>query len=433
MDIQKFLVCLTGICNLEFSFITQKEIKYHGSLEFRNLINNTIEKKQSSLIVVKELGEAELYIPLLINQKFYGCIFVRGRTEKLQDKEFSNNIKQLCNLIGEQIILNKSKPISDTLSYAYTFDDIISQDSLIAELKESAKLVARTDSTILITGESGTGKEILTHAIHSASLRSKRPLVTINCSAIPEQLLESELFGYVKGAFTGASPHGKKGKFEVADGGTIFLDEIAEMPLSMQAKLLRVLQEKKIQKVGSEKDKMVDVRVIAATNRNLAQMVESKQFRMDLYYRLNVIPFNIPPLRERKNDILLLAKHFIAKYNNKFQCNVLGLTKEAEQILDHYSWPGNVRELQNTIEFALNFCREGLITKNFLPKKICCETNLRREIAVMSDLNIAEWEKKLILAALKKYGLTTEGKKQAAEALGINYTTLYRKIKNYNL
>ncbi|MGI6552605.1 MAG: sigma-54 interaction domain-containing protein [Bacillota bacterium] len=288
--------------------------------------------------------------------------------------------------------------------------------------------MANSDSTVLITGESGTGKEILARAIHANSNRSQEHFVTINCGAIPETLLESELFGYEEGAFTGAKKGGKLGKFEIANGGTIFLDEIGDMPLHLQVKLLRVLQEKVIERVGGSFSVPIDVRVIAATHRDLEEQAQQNQFRWDLYYRLNVIPLHIPPLRERQEDIMMLAKYFLEIYNHKINKKIKYFAKETENLLLNYEWPGNVRELSNAVEYAVNMETSAILSARNLPPRLRMRASTSQYIE--KDNGLKKMERDLIADALAKYGISTEGKKRVAESLGISLATLYRKLKN---
>lgn len=324
-----------------------------------------------------------------------------------------------------KISLNANRPPQ------YRFEDIIGNSREIMEVKKTAQKIANSDSTILVQGESGTGKEILARAIHANSNRSKENFITINCGAIPETLLESELFGYVDGAFTGAKKGGKMGKFEIASGGTIFLDEIGDMPLHLQVKLLRVLQEKEIEKVGGAFSVPIDVRVIAATNRNLEELANQNQFRWDLFYRLNVIPIIIPPLRERKNDIIPLSKHFLELYNNKIEKNIIKISQEAEKLLLSYNWPGNVRELANAIEYAINMESSTILMSENLPPKLKVRANTLFLSKQQNGIKSMEYE--LICNALSRYGSTTEGKKKVAGHLGISLATLYRKLKIYDI
>ena len=312
-----------------------------------------------------------------------------------------------------------------------SFDDIIGDSSQIRSTKDNAKRIANSQSTILIQGESGTGKELLARAIHENSVRKNKPFIPINCAAIPDTLLESELFGYEYGAFTGAKRSGKTGKFQLAEGGTVFLDEIGEMPIHLQPKLLRVLQEKAVEKIGSQKSLPIDVRIITATNKNLEEMVENGGFREDLFYRLNVIPILIPPLRDRQGDIKILLKHFLKVYNAKLGKSIKDFSAEAESALLCYSWKGNVRELQNAVEYAVNMESSLYIHMESIPPRI-----RRIEKEPTKDNSIEKFdkmEKVLIQNALKRYGSDVDGKKTTAKSLGISLSTLYRKIKLYSI
>ncbi|MHC1759239.1 MAG: sigma-54 interaction domain-containing protein [Negativicutes bacterium] len=305
-----------------------------------------------------------------------------------------------------------------------TFDAITGESDQIVELKQQALKIAQSDSTVIIQGESGTGKEIFARAIHSASARSKGPFAAINCAAIPEMLLESELFGYEHGAFSGAKRGGKPGKFELADGGTLFLDEIGDMPLHLQVKLLRVLQERVLERVGGTTAIAFNVRVIAATNQDLENKVRLGEFRNDLFYRLNVIPLFLPPLRERKKDIVVLSKVFLSKYAQKLNKDIIDFSPVALEAFYNYSWPGNIRELENTIEYAINIESGRYISKNSLPKRILqqapSKTTLREKIR--------EYEMSQITTALNSYGWGSKGKEKAALELGISVPSLYRKL-----
>ncbi|WP_448820067.1 sigma 54-interacting transcriptional regulator [Cetobacterium sp.] len=308
--------------------------------------------------------------------------------------------------------------------------DFIFYSDSMKKIFERINKISKNPSTVLITGESGTGKEIIARTIHMNSNRVNQPFIAINCGAIPEALLESEFFGYVKGSFTGADPRGKIGKFELANGGTLFLDEIGDMPLYMQIKLLRVLQERKIIRIGSNQLIDVDVRIIAATNQNLEHLVETGEFRKDLYYRLNVVPIEVPPLRKRTGDIFIFAEHFAEKYATLFKKNFTSISSEVLNIFEKYEWPGNVRELENTIEYMINLMGEsGVLSYNHLPQKLL--TNKSAEAPQERSLKSIEIE--MISNLLKKYGDSTEGKKQIAKILGIGIATLYRKIEQYNL
>jgi PAS domain S-box len=324
----------------------------------------------------------------------------------------------------------------NTRAFKYTFDDIMGDSEPIRRAKNQALLTARGNSTVLITGESGTGKEMFAKAIHYSSSRSKGPFVTVNCGAIPENLLESELFGYDKGAFTGANDKGKIGKFELANGGTIFLDEIGDMPLHLQVKILHVLQNMRFERVGGNKVIIVDVRVIAATNKDLESMIRENTFREDLYYRLSVIPLTIPPLRGRKSDIKLLMYYFLNKYNTFMNKNITGFTEEVEHIYEAYDWPGNVRELENAVEYGTNMAFGDQIGIDAVPARL-----LKNEINMIqiedSDLPLNEqvkfYEKEILTRKLKKYGGNSNAKDLVAKELGLSRATLYRKLTELDI
>ncbi len=318
--------------------------------------------------------------------------------------------------------------LREELKKTYNIHGIIGNSEAIVNLVEVVKKVATTDSTVLITGESGTGKSLIAKAIHFMSHRKDKPFITINCAAIPETLLEAELFGYEKGAFTGAHTS-KKGKFELANGGTIFLDEIGDMPLSLQAKILRVLQEREVERLGSEKVIRVDVRIIAATNKDLHELVKEGKFREDLYYRLNVVPIHVPALRERKEDIPLLVEHFLQVYNSKYGKKVK-LSPDAMEPLIEYNWPGNIRELENTVE-RLVVMHEGTVRSVDLPPHILA---YRRKASVEDLTNLPDkiqaTEKEKIVEALEKTGYV---KSRAAKLLGYTLRQLDYRIKKYGI
>lgn len=316
-----------------------------------------------------------------------------------------------------------------------TFEAIIGKSKAITSAKELASLVSSNNANILLLGESGTGKELFARAIHFSSNRRDNPFISVNCAAIPKDLLESELFGYEAGAFTGASRTGKIGKFELADKGTIFLDEIGDMPFYLQAKLLRVLQDRTIERVGGIEQKEIDLRIIAATNKNLEKMVHEGKFREDLYYRLNVIPITIPPLRQRQGDIRLLVEYFIDEYCRRFDMPNKALSAEAMDIISSYDWPGNVRELENLVQYLISVSNDRIINTSLLPGKLFKEKSqtVQNKIQQIQVIPMHEIEKKAILDAIKLYGNSTEGKMNAAKALGLSKTTLYRKLAEYKV
>lgn len=318
-----------------------------------------------------------------------------------------------------------------------TFGDIIGESEVVKTTKSQAMRTAKSSSTVLVTGESGTGKEMYAKAIHYAGSRAKGPFVVVNCGAIPENLLESELFGYEKGAFTGANEKGKIGKFEQASGGTIFLDEIGDMPLHLQVKMLHVLQNMRFERVGGNRTIHVDVRVIAATNKDLEEMISCGSFREDLYYRLSVIPLSIPPLRRRKEDIRLLIHHFLVKYNTFMGKNIEGLSEEAEKNYLEYDWPGNVRELENAVEYGVNMAYGDRIDIDAVPQRILRRKDVHVEEEVCSELPLGEqikrFEREIVRKRLERYGDTPSAKEKAARDLGLSRATLYRKLAELDL
>ena len=352
-----------------------------------------------------------------------------GRNEKIFIFDDMNKVNE-----GIRELVETSNSVS--------LKNIIGESEFTELLKERIKHVAPSKSTVLITGESGTGKELVARALHYHSDRRNAPFVVINCAAIPESLLESELFGYVRGAFTGADKNGRMGKFELANGGVIFLDEIGDMPLYLQAKILRVLQERKVTRIGSNRDIELDIRIIAATNVDLEKKIMEKKFREDLYYRLKVIPFEVAPLRKRVEDILPITRNLIKKYNKITERYINFIDIEVERLFLNYSWPGNIRELENVVEFMFNLSDgsdilslstipEKLLEEKYLDKELKKDCSLSKEDNYLEDFeNI---EKKYIQKALEIFGKDTEGKKIIASKMNIGLTTLYRKIQRYDI
>ncbi|TWH44945.1 sigma 54-interacting transcriptional regulator [Sporomusa sp. KB1] len=311
-----------------------------------------------------------------------------------------------------------------------TLDNIVGCSPITEQLKGRLTKIADSNSTVLITGESGTGKEVVARAIHAVGNRNDKPFICINCAAIPDTLLESELFGYVKGAFTGADPRGKIGKFELANRGVIFLDEIGDMPLYLQVKLLRVLQERKLVRIGSNQLLSLDVRILAATNKDLKELIKEKKFREDLYYRLNVIPLEIPPLRKRVEDIEPLVDSMMEKYGGLFNKKIRGIDRETMGLLTQYSWPGNIRELENTIEFMINMADEnGYLTRDTLPRNFFDSQDFQLDQQRAREFkSLRQVEQEHIMQVLRQFEDTTQGKVAAARQLGIGIATLYRKL-----
>jgi transcriptional regulator with GAF, ATPase, and Fis domain len=303
------------------------------------------------------------------------------------------------------------------------FEGILGSSTALRGVLDQVRTVAATDATVLIEGETGTGKELIAHAIHTLSKRRGRPFVKLNCAAIPLGLLESELFGHEKGAFTGAVSQ-KIGRFEAANGGTIFLDEIGDIPLELQAKLLRVLQEQEFERLGSTQTHRVNVRVVAATNQNLAELVAEKQFRMDLYYRLNVFPVAIPPLRHRREDIPMLVAHFAARYAERMGKQIERIPSDAMEALARYPWPGNIRELQNFIERGVILTQGDVLRLPALPSIAPAPTE---------PVTLDEAERDHILNALQKSNWVVGGARGAAARLGVKRTTLISKMRRRGL
>lgn len=361
--------------------------------------------------------------PLFEGKNLIGCVCI------------FNNLSEIVRLTRElQLTQGVAKYLQEQLSQfeplPYSFNDYVGKNSRLREtLNLAAKVAKKSDSSVLIRGESGVGKEVLANAIHNCSRRKDRPLIKVNCAAIPENLLESELFGYEEGAFTGAKKGGKLGKFELAHGGTIFLDEIGDMSITMQAKLLRVLQEREFERVGGTKTIKVDIRVIAATNRDLEQMTETGAFRRDLYYRLNVVPLFLLPLRERKDDIPALVASFLKQLVQEIGCE-LAVSPETMRILHAYEWPGNIRELHNALEHASIVCDGKTIEIQHLPGYLLAKTP--KSIKGSSGLKntISQIERDSIMTALNA---CDNNRTSAMKALGIPRTTFYKKMREYNI
>lgn len=393
----------------------------------------SIDMPEGQMAVVTPTGDnfsRQNEFKVLLNDKEY---FVMGHLYDL-DQDPRRYSKVLI-FESTRAMQERFYEITNTVNPLSTFN-IIGTSPQTLQMQEEIKKIARSTSTVLITGESGTGKELVATAIWKASDRRENRFIAINCGAIPEPLLESELFGYVKGAFTGADPNGRMGKFELANKGVIFLDEIGDMPLYLQVKLLRVIQERKIIRIGSNQVIPIDVRIIAATNKDLKEMMANNKFREDLYYRLNVIPLKIAPLRERREDIKELVYYFANRYASLFDKNLLKISEETMDRLYEYPWYGNIRELENTVEFMINMMEEdGVLDMRTLPANISepkpeAGTVVREDTALQETvIPLKELERSEILKALRLCGNDTEGKKQAAKKLGIGLATLYRKVE----
>lgn len=403
------------------------------------VLSDLVLKDEDGLDIARFCKENNLKIPVILITA-YASNETAIESVKLDVVDYITkpfDTDELLDLIHEVLLNNKVE--TDTCCEG--LEEIIGQSPEIINIKKEIINVSKSDATVLITGESGTGKELVARAIHKLSNRNNKPFVPINCAAIPSELLESELFGYKKGAFTGAN-YDKPGIFEAANGGTVFLDEIADMPLSLQSKLLRVLQESVVRPIGSNIEKRVDIRLIAATNKNLSDEIEKGSFREDLYYRLNVFNIHLPPLRDRKDDLLLLINHFIEKYSKKYMKNIKGISFPALRLLENYSFPGNVRELENIIERAVIIEKTSKILPSSISLKIVENEDKpakhiyanEEELEIPDDFSlesyIADIEKRYIVKALS---MTNYNKTKAAKLLGITLRTLRYKMDKYGL
>ncbi|MGC7871421.1 sigma 54-interacting transcriptional regulator [Desulfosporosinus sp. SYSU MS00001] len=367
-------------------------------------------------------------LPIVREGEVVGAVGKAVFPQLAEVRELADKIRLLENKVTFfQEELQRNKTAQDIMN------NIVAESTEMKKLKEEITIVASSSSTVLITGESGTGKEGVAQAVHACSDRWKGPFIKVNCAAIPENLMEAEMFGYVRGAFTGAAKSGKQGRLEIADGGTLFLDEIGDMPLGLQSKLLRVLQDREFERLGSTKSIKVNVRIIAATNKNLNRAISEGQFRADLFYRLNVINLHLPPLRERWEDIKPLTYYFIAKFNNILKGNVKGIADDAMAALLNYSWPGNIRELENVIERAVNYTRSGLIRLTHLPNQLLSNSSAEGQASfgeIRHQDQIARIERNMIIVALEKAG---GNKTKAAKILNLSRSRLYDKLNKYNL
>ncbi|MDO0822581.1 sigma-54 interaction domain-containing protein [Desulfosporosinus nitroreducens] len=394
-----------------------------------HIVARTGCEEMGSLFMLKN-GESVLVnrIPVQKNGKIIGVASF-GSLSKADEMSTMATIQKISHLSQE---LNQYKSELNKLRGAkYSLDQIIGNSPNLIKMKELIKKVAQTKSTVLITGETGTGKELVAHAIHQLSTRSHHSFVRLNCAAIPNDLLESELFGYEEGAFTGAKKGGKVGKFELAHGGSLLLDEINQMPQYLQSKLLRVIQEKEVERVGGSKPFDIDVRLIFTTNQNLQDLVHQDNFREDLYYRINVMNIEIPPLRERLDDIPLLVEHFIFKINKDLGLNITGIDDKVIKLFQDYHWPGNIRELENTIERAANLALQGTIKlelfEHFLLRAEKERSRNRHEVCLETARVNAE--KETIIRVLDQ----TNSISMAAKLLRINRSVLYEKLKKYDI
>ncbi|RBP44025.1 sigma-54 interaction domain-containing protein [Garciella nitratireducens] len=471
---QKFLDGFNNWIQEEIEEI--KEIIEMDMLDFERRgkeLEIIINSMNVGIIAVGRVGEilyynsmaAELFsiIPEDVNKNIQNIVpnfiydFINNQKNRNESIEFSQNIRgKEVNLvidiksiedekkkkIGALLVLREMEEVkklmqSITRPSMNTFEEIIGESKIMKNTKKLAKSVATTKSNIMILGESGTGKELFARAIHLNSCRGEGPFVAVNCSAVPDALIESEFFGYEKGAFTGARNSGKQGLFELAKGGSIFLDEIGELPLHLQPKILRVIQEKKIRRIGGQKEIDIDVRIISATHRDLEKMIQEGTFREDLYYRLNVIPIHIPPLRERKEDIPIFVKYFINILGKDIGKENIQITQKALNKLINYDWPGNVRELQNVLERAIIFSKEKIDIENIMlqnkesPKLKKKGTNNKEDIHF--PINLPEMIKNIEYEYIKKASEKFNSSREMARALGISHTTVINKQKQYGI
>ena len=377
------------------------------SLLSEKVYNNFISKNFIGEMGPVKLNNTEFVInanPIMVKDEREGTVIVLSDFNKMKESVIESNRKK--DLI--------------------TFDDIVGESELLKQARREAIQVSQSNASILLFGETGTGKEVFARSIHNLSNRKNEVFMAINCGAIPENLIESELFGYEKGSFTGANISGNPGKFEICKDGTLFLDEIGELPFSMQVKLNRALEEKEIVRVGGSTPIKVNPRIISATHKSLTSMVEKNLFRDDLYYRLNVVPINLPPLRERGYDVIILSRYFLNRFNNVYKKELIGFTQEAEQLLMRYKFPGNIRELRNLIEYAVIFEEDSHIGADNIKRKMGTYTNGKN--LKLQEMTKA-YEKSIINSKIQELGGDLDSKKEAAKQLGISIATLYRKLE----
>ncbi|TCO07117.1 sigma-54 interaction domain-containing protein [Natronoflexus pectinivorans] len=449
---QIFIEGLYGVSEEE-----KKDINY---LPGEGIIGTVIETGKA--VLIKKTGESESYLnrmrtPLKVNGEdvSFICVPIRYKNEtigtlsfhKIYGKShilFDEDVR-LLKIVGSMIgravrrkqeyaeemaqLLNENQTLKGVLSNQIQSDNIIGNSGKMSDVFALIESVAATDATVLIRGESGVGKELIADAIHQNSHRKEKPFIKVNCAALPENLIESELFGHEKGAFTGAIAT-RAGRFEAADGGTLFLDEFGEIPLSTQVKLLRVIQQKEIERVGATKTIKTDVRIICATNRNLEELIQKGEFREDLYYRINVFPIYVPPLRERINDIPVLVNHFIDKFNKLHGKNIKRITSMAIDLLMVYHWPGNIRELENCLERACILSNDGVLRAHNMPPTLQTAVSSKTSETGTLETILEKHEKQLIMDAM----VATKGNMvKAAKNLGITERMMGIRIKKYNI
>lgn len=414
--------------NPAYTRITKVEEKniigrYLSEVRPGSRLTDVVKDEKMELGAHRKMGDVEYLVnmvPIYEDGKVIGGISLLNELIDIYKLTEKLNLSKI-------IIQNLKEHVKTLGNGKYSFDDIITIDEKSIEVKEFAKRIALADSNVLITGESGTGKELYASAIHNFSARKDFPFIPVNCASFEKNLIESELFGYEEGSFTGAKKNGKTGLFQLAQGGTLFLDEIGELEYGLQGKLLRVLQEKSIRKIGGSKEIPIDVRLICATNKNLEQMIEENTFRRDLYYRIAIMPMSIPPLREKKNDIKAIAEKFLSDLSMKYRKEVR-LNGNALKVLKEYDWPGNIRELKNIIEFTFSMAEGNEIKAEHLPINMKNNINENENILPLSEI-VREAEQNYLKKVIEIYGDSVEGKKKAAKALNISLATLYNKLE----
>lgn len=463
--IQAYVQAIASILESDVTVVDNELIRVAGTGDYLTEIGNTVSHgnffqrviSTGQYGIIRDVAEdpncfgcekrgycrelANLAYPIFQEQTVVGVISIIAFHEEQRENLLKNTLKleeflkYMSVLLESKLYTEQAKSrLEEQLKVVHTAENawsFIGKSPKMQEALRIGKKVAQSDSTVFLRGESGTGKEIMAKMIHNLSDRHDKLMISINCAAIPENLVESELFGYEEGAFTGAKKHGSIGKFELADKSTIFLDEIGDMPLHVQTKLLRVLQEKQVERIGGRKPIPIDIRVICATNKNIEEMVAEGTFREDLYYRLNIIPIELPPLRKRKEDLPALIDYYIGYYNQKLGKNITGVSPQALQTLMSYDWPGNVRELKNIVEYLANIVEGATVALSDLPDHI-----VLRSAHGFSDWSLDEilgdYEKK-VLSSFIKPNASLEEKNALAETLKISRATLYRKLKKYDL
>ncbi|UQZ88742.1 transcriptional regulator [Deltaproteobacteria bacterium Smac51] len=462
--IQSYVLAISSIIDAAVTVVDRRLIRVGGTGEYLGQIGRTVPhdsffrrilsegtpgiirdvRREFVCHVCENSGNcrelANLAYPVFLRGQVVGIIaiiaFEAAERKRLlsQRVKLENFLKHMSDLLESKIITSEdnqtlARQVSEIID-SKNRDGFVGESAAARSLRRFIEKIGPGDSTVLISGESGTGKEVAAQMIHAAGPRGQRLMVSVNCAAIPEQLLESELFGYEKGAFTGARKEGHAGKFELADHSTIFLDEIGDMPLTAQTRLLRVLQERTVERVGGSRAIPIDVRVICATNRSLPELVEKGLFREDLFFRLNVIPVKIPPLRERRDDIPILVDHWLKHFRQKRK-NELTVESSVYQALIGYGWPGNVRELKNLVEYLTNMVEGAAITPADLPEHLLMKSDGGWSGQALADI-MNEYERRLLSGLLAKLPASVD-KEELAQRLSISRATLYRKLEKHGL